>query len=261
MGKDFQFFTLRRWLIGGGRSSNFGRISSLPLLSPSSQWVAVVGVNKTNSIKNSIQYLFPRSPKDVDNALSSALEYDPSNSSLIDSIHFNQSSFGSSNLSPYLKVYFSRTSSPSLDLVTVSVGISQSSTSGHTLKAICSWTKSLVPIKKQTVPKALLQASAASSISTFSFQRPKRDQMGHMMISLMSSLAFKSFLHRTTLSSRLRAISSEILALGSLRQSEQQSYSNRNCYDIFLYPRLSSHTKVHAYCKNILHLALDLDFS
>jgi hypothetical protein len=41
--------------------------------------------------------------------------------------------------------------------------------------------------------KALQHASAASSISTFGFRRPKRDPMGHMMISLISSLAFKSF--------------------------------------------------------------------
>jgi hypothetical protein len=122
-------------------------------------------------------------------------------------------------------------------------------------------TKSLVPIKEQTVLKALRHASAASSISTFGFRRPKRDQMGRMMISLMSSLAFKSFSHKTTLPSRPRAISSETLALGSLRQSERRSYSNQNCYDIVLYPRPSSHTKVHAYYKNILHLALDLDFS
>jgi hypothetical protein len=43
------------------------------------------------------------------------------------------------------------------------------------------------------VLKALRHASAASSISTFGFRRPKRDQMGCMMIYLMSSLAFKSF--------------------------------------------------------------------
>jgi hypothetical protein len=53
-------------------------------------------------------------------------------------MHFSQSSFGSSNLSPNLKVYFSRTRPPSLDSVVVSYGISQLSTSGHTLKAICS---------------------------------------------------------------------------------------------------------------------------
>jgi hypothetical protein len=82
------------------------------LLSSSPQRVAVVGVNKTNGIKNSVQSLFPRPPKHVDNALSSALEYGPSSSSLVASIHFSQSSFGSSNVSPYLKVYFSRTSSP-----------------------------------------------------------------------------------------------------------------------------------------------------
>jgi hypothetical protein len=35
-------------------------------------------------------------------------------------------------------VYFSRIKSPSLDLVMVSFGISQLSTSGHTLNAICS---------------------------------------------------------------------------------------------------------------------------
>jgi hypothetical protein len=120
----------------------------------------------------------------VDKALSSALEYGPSSSSLVASIHFSQSSFGSSNLSPYLKVYFSQTSSPSLDLVTVSFGISQFSTSGHTLKAICSWIKSLVPIKKQIVPKAFWHASAASSIATFGLRRPKRDQMGRIITSL-----------------------------------------------------------------------------
>jgi hypothetical protein len=41
-------------------------------LSP--QRVAVVGINKTNGIKNSVQSLFSSAPKDVDNALSSALE-------------------------------------------------------------------------------------------------------------------------------------------------------------------------------------------
>jgi hypothetical protein len=69
------------------------------------------------------------------------------------------------------------------------------------------------------------------------------------------------FSRKTTLPSRPRAISSETSALGSLRQSEQQSCSNQNCFDIVLYPRASSHTKVHAYCKSFLHLALDLDFS
>ena len=98
----------------------------------------VVGVNKANGIKNSVQSLFPQPPKAVDNALSSALEYDPSSSSLVASIHFSQSSFGSSNLSPNLNAYFSRTKSPSLELVMVSFGISQFSTSGHTLNAICS---------------------------------------------------------------------------------------------------------------------------
>jgi hypothetical protein len=43
------------------------------------------------------------------------------------------------------------------------------------------------------VLKALSHASTVSSISIFDLQRPKRDQMGRMMTSLMSSLAFKSF--------------------------------------------------------------------
>ena len=152
-------------------------------------------------------------------------------------------------------MYFSRTSSPSPDLMTVSFGISQFSTSGHTLKAICSWIKSLVPMKEQTVPNALRHPSAASSISTLDFRRPKRCQIGHMMISLMSSRAFKSFSHRTILSSRLRAISSEKSALGSLSRNEQRSYSSQNYYDTALYPRVSSHITVRAYCRNSLHLA------
>jgi hypothetical protein len=44
----------------------------------------------------------------VDKASSSALEYVPSSSSLVASIHFNESSFGSSNFSLNLKVYFNR---------------------------------------------------------------------------------------------------------------------------------------------------------
>ena len=69
--------------------------------------------------KTLFSLFFFRLPKAADNALSSALEYGPSSSSLVASIHFNQSSFGSSNLPSYLKVYLSRTSSPSLVLVTV----------------------------------------------------------------------------------------------------------------------------------------------
>jgi hypothetical protein len=116
-------------------------------------------------------------------------------------------------------------------------------------------------MKEQTVSKALRHPSAASSISTFGFRRPKRDQMGHMMISVMSSLAFKSSSHRTILSSSLWATSFEKLALGSLSQNEQRSYSNQNCYDTVLYPKASSHTKIRACCKNILHLAPNLDSS
>jgi hypothetical protein len=54
-------------------------------------------------------------------------------------------------------------------------------------------------MKKETVPKAFWHASAASSISTFGFQRPKRDHMGHMITSLMSSLAVKSFFTKKTI--------------------------------------------------------------
>ena len=143
--------------------------------------------------KTLFNLIFLRPPKDVDTALSSALEYSPSSSSLVALIHFSQSSFGSTNLPSYLKVYFSLTNPPSSDLVIVSFGISHFSTSGHTLKAMCSWIKSLVPMKEQTMPKALQHPSAASSISTFGFRRPKRCQIGHMIISLMSSRAFKSF--------------------------------------------------------------------
>jgi hypothetical protein len=143
--------------------------------------------------KTLFNLFFPRPPKAVDSALSSALEYDPSSSSLVTSMHFSQSSFGSSNLSLYLNAYFSRTSSPSLDSVMVSFGISQLSISGHTLYAMCSRTKSIIPIKKQTVPNAVWHALAASSISTFGLRRPKRDQMGRIITSLISSLAFKSF--------------------------------------------------------------------
>jgi hypothetical protein len=57
---------------------------------------------------------------------------------LVASMHFSQSSFGSSNLSPNLKVYFNQTKPPSLESVMVSFGISQLSTSDHTLMAICS---------------------------------------------------------------------------------------------------------------------------
>jgi hypothetical protein len=140
-----------------------------------------------------LSLFFFRPPKAADSAVSSAFEYGPSSSSLVASIHFSQSSSGSTNLSPYLKVYFNLTSPPSSGLLMVSFGISHFSTSGHTLKAMCYWIKSLVLIKEQTTPKALRHSSAASSISTFGFRRPKRCQMGHMMISLISSRIFKSF--------------------------------------------------------------------
>src|SRR5688572_13357571 len=167
---------------------------------------------------------------------------------------FNQSSSGSTNLSPYLNVYFSLTSPPSSVSLTVSFGISQLSASGHALKAMCSCIKSLVPIKEQTTPKALWHSSATSSISTFGFRYPKRCQIGHMMISLISSRTFKSFLHRTILSSIPRAISSERLARDSLIQSEHRSCSNQSCYDIAPYPRASSHILTHVYCKSFSHL-------
>jgi hypothetical protein len=102
-----------------------------------------------------LNLFFFRPPKAADNAVSSAFEYGPSSSSLVASIHFSQSSSGSTNLPSYLKVNFILISPPSSGLVIVSFGISHFSTSGHTLKAICSWTKSLVPIKEQTTPKAL----------------------------------------------------------------------------------------------------------
>jgi hypothetical protein len=54
-------------------------------------------------------------------------------------------------------------------------------------------TKSLVPIKEQTTPKALWHSSAASFISTFGLRRPKRCQMGRIMIFFISSRDFKSF--------------------------------------------------------------------
>jgi hypothetical protein len=133
VGKDFQLFALRHRLIWSDRSSSLGRSSSFPLLSPSPQRVAVVGVNKTNGIKNFVQSLFSPAPKDVDNALSSALEYSPSSSSLVVLIHFSQLSSGSTNWSPNLKVYFNRTRPPSLGLVMVSFSISQLSISGHIL--------------------------------------------------------------------------------------------------------------------------------
>jgi hypothetical protein len=50
-------------------------------------------------------------------------------------------------------------------------------------------------MKQQTVPKTFWHSSAASSISTFGFRRPKRYQIGRMIISLMSSRAFKSFFY------------------------------------------------------------------
>jgi hypothetical protein len=158
---------------------------------------------------------------------------------------FNQSSSSSTNLSPYLNVYFSLTSPPSSVSLTVYFGISQLSASGHTLKAMCSCIKSLVPIKEQTTPKALC---------TFGFWSPKRCQIGHMMISLISSRTFKSFLHKTILSSIPRAISSERLARDSLIQSEHRSCNNQSCYDIAPYPRASSHILTHVYCKSFSHL-------
>jgi hypothetical protein len=39
--------------------------------------------------KTMFNLFFPRPPKDVDKALSSALEYGPSSSSLVASIHFS----------------------------------------------------------------------------------------------------------------------------------------------------------------------------
>ncbi|KAL5679962.1 hypothetical protein ACJX0J_006347, partial [Zea mays] len=53
--------------------------------------------------------------------------------------------------------------------------------------AICSWTKSLVPMKEHTAPKALWHSSAASFISTFGLRRPKLCQIGRMIIPLISS--------------------------------------------------------------------------
>jgi hypothetical protein len=78
-------------------------------------------------------------------------------------------------------------------LLMVSFGISQLANNGHILKATCSWTKSLVPMKEQTMLKALWHSSTVSSIFTFGFRRPKRYQMGRMIIPLMSSWAFTSF--------------------------------------------------------------------
>jgi hypothetical protein len=121
------------------RFSRGGHNSSFPLLPLLPQRVAVVGVDEANSVKNLFNLFFPRLLKAVDNALSSALEYDPSSSSLVTLMHFTQSSFGSSNLSPYLNVYFSWTSSPSLDSVMVSFDISQLYTSGHTLELSLSY--------------------------------------------------------------------------------------------------------------------------
>jgi hypothetical protein len=126
---------------------------------------------------------------------------------------------------------------------------------------MCSCIKSLVPIKEQTTPKARWHSSATSSISTFGFRSPKRCQMGHMMTSLISSRTFKSFLHRTILSSILRAIFSERWARDSLIQSEHRSFSNQSCYDIALYPRASFRIIIHVYCKSFLHLALGPDSS
>jgi hypothetical protein len=121
-----------------GRSGNLSRSSNLYFYPLPSQRVAIVRVYKANSIEYPVQPFLISTPKAADKALSSVLEYAPSNSSLVASTHFSQSSFGSSNLSPNLKVYFSRTKSPSLELVTVSFDISQLFTSGHNLKAICS---------------------------------------------------------------------------------------------------------------------------
>src|SRR5688572_10993365 len=86
---------------------------------------------------------------------------------------FNQSSSGSTNLSPYLNVYFSLTSPPSSVSLTVSFGISQLSARGHTLKAICSCVKSLVPIKEQTTPKALTTAVRITFGGHRNFRRPE----------------------------------------------------------------------------------------
>jgi hypothetical protein len=120
---------------------------------------------------------------------------------------------------------------------------------------MCSWIKSLVPMKEQTTPKALWHSSAASSISTFGFWRPKRCQIRCMIIFLISSRPFKSFLHKTIPSSNLRATSFEMSARDSLTQSGHRSYNSQNCYDIALCPRVSSHIIARAYCKNFLHLA------
>src|SRR5688572_16906220 len=62
-----------------------------------------------------LSLFFFRPPKAADSAVSSAFEYGPSNSSLTASILFSQSSSGSTNLSPYLKVSVFRNPGGSLD--------------------------------------------------------------------------------------------------------------------------------------------------
>jgi hypothetical protein len=70
--------------------------------------------------KTLFNLFLPRPPKAEDKASSSALVYAPSNSSLVASMHFNQSSLGSSNQSLNLKVNFNRTNPPSVDPAVVS---------------------------------------------------------------------------------------------------------------------------------------------
>jgi hypothetical protein len=213
--------------------------------------------------KTLFSLFFFRFPKVADNALSSALEYDPTNSSLVASIHFNQSSSSSTNLPSYLKVYFNRTSSPSPVLSIVSFASLIDSLLRH-FPLFYKWpySKSYMFLDQVPCPDERTNYAEGSSASFgrlvnlyFGFRRPKRYQIGRMIISLMSSRAFKSFSHRTILSSSLRATSSKKSILGSLSQSGQRSYSSQNYYDTALYPRASSHIAVRAYCRSFLYLA------
>jgi hypothetical protein len=125
VGQKFHFLALRH--SSGGRSGSFSLFSLL------SQWVAVIRVYEANCIKNPVQSFLTPTSKAEDKASSSALVYSPSNSSLVASMLFSQSSFGSSNRSLNLKVNFNQTNPPSVDPVAVSFDISRLSTSGHTL--------------------------------------------------------------------------------------------------------------------------------